>query len=108
MVGSAIARQLAQQGDVEVVTQSRTQLDLCDQAAVAAFLKKERPDQVYLAAAKVGGTRGRDVARTTRGLAGKRVKPGPAVADFFSGSGGVSRAVVALSLCAISFELAQD
>lgn len=55
MVGSAIARQLAQQGDVKVITQSRAQLDLCDQAAVAAYFQKEQPDQVYLAAAKVGG-----------------------------------------------------
>lgn len=55
MVGSAIARQLAQQDDVELITQSRTQLDLCDQAAVVDFFQTVRPDQVYLAAARVGG-----------------------------------------------------
>lgn len=55
MVGSAIARQLARQDDVVLITQSREQLDLCDQTAVSAFFQKERPDQVYLAAAKVGG-----------------------------------------------------
>ncbi len=55
MVGSAIARQFAQQDDVELITQSRTQLDLCDQAAVVDFFQTVRPDQVYLAAARVGG-----------------------------------------------------
>ncbi len=55
MVGSAIMRQLALQNDIEVITQSRAELDLCDQSAVAAFFKKESLDEVYLAAAKVGG-----------------------------------------------------
>ncbi|MEE9335493.1 MAG: GDP-L-fucose synthase [Granulosicoccaceae bacterium] len=55
MVGSAIARQLEQQGNVEIITQSRTQLDLCDRAAVTAFFQKAQLDQIYLAAAKVGG-----------------------------------------------------
>lgn len=55
MVGSAIMRQLALQSDIEVITQSRAELDLCDQSAVAAFFKRESLDEVYLAAAKVGG-----------------------------------------------------
>lgn len=55
MVGSAIVRQLEQQGDVELVLRTRTELDLTNQAAVNAFFAAELIDQVYLAAAKVGG-----------------------------------------------------
>jgi len=57
MVGSAIVRQLLAQGHpVErIVTRTHGQLDLTDQAAVNAFFAAEKPDQVYLAAAKVGG-----------------------------------------------------
>lgn len=55
MVGSAICRQLAQRQDVELVTRSRSDLDLTSQAAVAAFFASQQIDEVYLAAAKVGG-----------------------------------------------------
>jgi GDP-L-fucose synthase len=57
MVGSAIVRQLLAQGHPaeRIVTRTHTELDLTDQAAVRAFFAAERPDQVYLAAAKVGG-----------------------------------------------------
>ena len=55
MVGSAICRQLQQQPDVEIITRTRAELDLCDQAAVLDFVKSTRPDEVILAAAKVGG-----------------------------------------------------
>ena len=55
MVGSAIVRTLHQQGFTNIVTRSHAELDLCDQAAVAQFFATEKPDQVYLAAAKVGG-----------------------------------------------------
>jgi GDP-L-fucose synthase len=57
MVGSAIVRQLLAQGKpVEcIVTRTHAELDLTDQAAVCAFFASEKPDQVYLAAAKVGG-----------------------------------------------------
>lgn len=55
MVGSAIVRQLATRENVEVVTRSRSELDLLDQKAVNAFFLSERIDEVYLAAAKVGG-----------------------------------------------------
>ncbi len=55
MVGSAIVRQLEQQGDVELVLRTRAELDLTNQAAVNAFFAAESIDQVYLAAAKVGG-----------------------------------------------------
>ena len=57
MVGSAIVRQLLIQGHpaARIVTRSHAELDLIDQAAVRAFFAAEKPDQVYLAAAKVGG-----------------------------------------------------
>ncbi|GAA4482711.1 GDP-L-fucose synthase [Gluconacetobacter asukensis] len=54
MVGRAIARQLTARGD-DVVTRSRSELDLLDQQAVHAFMASERPNAVVLAAAKVGG-----------------------------------------------------
>jgi GDP-L-fucose synthase len=57
MVGSAIVRQLLAQGHPAdyVVTRTHAELDLTNQAAVNAFFAEEKPDQVYLAAAKVGG-----------------------------------------------------
>ena len=55
MVGSAIVRVLRQQAGVDVVTRTRQELDLTNQAAVRAFFAAEKPDQVYMAAAKVGG-----------------------------------------------------
>lgn len=54
MVGSAIMRRLERE-DCEVVTAGRDTLDLLDQAAVGAWMKAQRPDHVYVAAAKVGG-----------------------------------------------------
>jgi GDP-L-fucose synthase len=55
MVGSAIVRQLENADDIEIVVRSRKQLDLHNQQAVSDFFKAEKIDQVYLAAAKVGG-----------------------------------------------------
>ena len=55
MVGSAIIRTLAEQGQTHIVTRTHTDLDLTNQAAVQAFFEAEKPTQVYLAAAKVGG-----------------------------------------------------
>jgi GDP-L-fucose synthase len=57
MVGSAIMRTLIQNGapQASIITRSRTELDLCNQVAVHAFFATEKPTQVYLAAAKVGG-----------------------------------------------------
>ena len=55
MVGSAICRNLAARGDVELVVRNRHELDLTNQAAVAAFFARANIDEVYLAAAKVGG-----------------------------------------------------
>ena len=55
MVGSAICRQLQTKSDLEVITLARNELDLSNQLAVQQFLKSEKPDEVILAAAKVGG-----------------------------------------------------
>jgi GDP-L-fucose synthase len=55
MVGSAIVRRLTALGYHDIVTAGREQLDLLDQQAVRAFFAEQRIDQVYLAAAKVGG-----------------------------------------------------
>ncbi|WP_421300339.1 GDP-L-fucose synthase [Aeromonas veronii] len=55
MVGSAICRQLSQRKEVELVVRTRTELDLTSQQAVTEFFANEQIDQVYLAAAKVGG-----------------------------------------------------
>ena len=55
MVGSAIVRTLEKQGQANFVTRTHAELDLANQAAVKAFFEKEKPTQVYLAAAKVGG-----------------------------------------------------
>ncbi|WP_442866317.1 GDP-L-fucose synthase [Aeromonas sp. QDB20] len=55
MVGSAIVRQLLARSDIEVITRSRSDLNLLNQSVVNDFFTTERIDQVYLAAAKVGG-----------------------------------------------------
>ena len=55
MVGSAIVRVLSKQPENTVITRTHKELDLTNQAAVQSFFQQERPDQVYLAAAKVGG-----------------------------------------------------
>jgi GDP-L-fucose synthase len=55
MVGSAIVRTLQLQGQTNFVTRTHAELDLTNQTAVQAFFEIEKPTQVYLAAAKVGG-----------------------------------------------------
>ncbi|MBJ2183782.1 MAG: GDP-L-fucose synthase [Muribaculaceae bacterium] len=55
MVGSAIVRELRRQGYGCIVTRTHSELDLTDQRAVDAFFAAERPEYVFLAAAKVGG-----------------------------------------------------
>lgn len=55
MVGSAICRELERQGYDNVLTRTHRELDLCRQEAVEAFFAEERPEYVFLAAAKVGG-----------------------------------------------------
>lgn len=55
MVGSAIVRELERQGYANIITRTHSELDLCRQADVEAFFAKEKPEYVFLAAAKVGG-----------------------------------------------------
>ena len=55
LVGSAICRALEQAGYSKILTRTRTELDLTDQTAVRAFFNENRPDYVFLSAAKVGG-----------------------------------------------------
>ena len=55
MVGSAIVRQLSKDSDVRLLLASRAQLDLRDSAAVQTFMQLNKPDQIYFAAARVGG-----------------------------------------------------
>lgn len=55
MVGSAIMRKLVAQGECDLITATRAELDLTDQSAVRRFFKARRPDVVIIAAAKVGG-----------------------------------------------------
>ncbi len=55
LVGSAILRHLEQEGFTNLLTRTRAELDLCEQAQVRAFFAREKPDYVFLAAARVGG-----------------------------------------------------
>ena len=55
MVGSAIVRELQRQGYMNIITRIHAELDLTRQAEVEAFFQQERPEYVFLAAAKVGG-----------------------------------------------------
>ncbi len=55
MVGSAIVRRLEKEGFDNIITRGSKELDLRDQAATAAFFAQEKPEYVFLAAAKVGG-----------------------------------------------------
>ena len=55
MVGSAICRALERNGYTNIITRTHKELDLCRQDAVEEFFAKEKPDYVFLAAAKVGG-----------------------------------------------------
>jgi len=63
MVGSAITRKLRKEGFNNLVTRTSSELDLKNQAAVQAFFEKERPDYVFLAAAKVGGIMANNIYR---------------------------------------------
>jgi GDP-L-fucose synthase len=63
MVGSALIRRLRNAGYTELLTPSRQELDLLDQAAVFAYLESERPAYVFIAAAKVGGIQANNTYR---------------------------------------------
>ena len=55
MVGSAIVRELQRQGYTNIITRTHAELDLINQEAVNRFFEEEKPEYVFLAAAKVGG-----------------------------------------------------
>jgi GDP-L-fucose synthase len=61
MVGSALMRQLLEKGYTNIVTRTHDELDLTNQVAVKSFFDIEKPTQVYLAAAKVGGIHANNV-----------------------------------------------
>lgn len=63
MVGSAIVRRLQSAGYTNLVTRTHAELDLIDQAAVTEFLQREKPDYIFLAAAKVGGIQANNTYR---------------------------------------------
>lgn len=63
MVGSAIVRRLQTAGYANVITRSRSELNLLDQAAVHAFLAEQKPDYLFIAAAKVGGIQANNTYR---------------------------------------------
>ena len=63
MVGSALVRRLQAGGYTNILTRSRTALDLLDQRAVQAFLAEEKPDYIFIAAARVGGIQANNVHR---------------------------------------------
>jgi GDP-L-fucose synthase len=63
MVGSAIVRRLLAAGYTDVITAGRAQLDLLDQRAVHDFVQTQRPDYIFIAAAKVGGIQANNVYR---------------------------------------------
>jgi len=63
MVGSAIMRNLQKKGYHNIITRTSAELDLRNQQAVADFFEKEKPEYVFLAAAKVGGIQANNVYR---------------------------------------------
>ena len=63
MVGSAIVRCLQAHGHKNVVTRSHSELDLIDQSSVIAFLQQEKPDYIFLAAARAGGIHANNIYR---------------------------------------------
>jgi GDP-L-fucose synthase len=63
MVGSAIVRKLEAEGYSNIITRTSSELDLRNQQAVNTFFAEEKPDYVFLAAAKVGGIQANNVYR---------------------------------------------
>lgn len=63
MVGSALVRRLQQDGFNNIVTRTSSELNLTDQVSVATFFQQEKPEYVFLAAAKVGGIQANNIYR---------------------------------------------
>ena len=63
MVGSALVRNLEKKGFTSIITRTSSELDLTNQAAVVEFFNEQKPDYVFLAAAKVGGIQANNTFR---------------------------------------------
>ncbi|ALT78070.1 GDP-L-fucose synthase family protein [Paucibacter sp. KCTC 42545] len=63
MVGSALVRRMQQSGYKNILTCTRSELDLLNQQAVHEFLAREKPDYIFIAAAKVGGINANNIYR---------------------------------------------
>lgn len=63
LVGSAILRNLREKGYIQLITRTHDELDLMDEVAVSTFFQKEKPEYVFLAAAKVGGIKANNTYR---------------------------------------------
>src|SRR3990167_119033 len=63
MVGSAIVRRLSKAGYTNILTKTRVELDLTEQVAVREFLQSEKPDYIFIAAARVGGVHANNTYR---------------------------------------------
>ena len=63
MVGSSIIRVLKSKGYTNLIFREHSELDLIDQASVKDFFSKEKPDEVYLSAARVGGIQANNILR---------------------------------------------
>src|SRR5213083_2532987 len=63
MVGSAIMRNLQKKGFINIITRTSKELDLRDSLAVRNFFSEEKPEYVFLAAAKVGGIQANNIYR---------------------------------------------
>ena len=64
MVGSAILRNIEKNKNCKIIIKSRKELDLTNQKSVSEFFEKEKPNEVYIAAAKVGGIFANNTKRT--------------------------------------------
>lgn len=85
LVGSALVRRLAEAGFTNIVTKSRTDLDLEDDTAVNAFFKAEKPRYVILAAAKVGGIEANRTYPVDFLLRNLRIQNAVIIASFANG-----------------------
>ena len=79
MVGRAVVRALTARGHGNLLLRTREELDLLDQSAVHRFFRRERPEYVFLAAARVGGIMANSrapadfIAAQLRGIVGLRI-----------------------------------
>ena len=89
MVGSAFVRWLEARGYRNLVTRTHQELDLLDQSAVTGFMREQRPDYVFLAAAKVGGIQANNLYRADFIYQNLAVECNVIHAAFSAGAGGL-------------------